>query len=353
MITELQALILGAVQGLTEFLPVSSSAHLVLVPWLFGWNDPGLAFDVALHLGSLLALMIYYWRQWLSMALSIVRPDPDSRRMLILLIVASVPGAIIGLLLEKQAETIFRSPILIASTLALMGVVLWIADVVGRRKKQMDNIYLGDAILIGLSQALAIIPGVSRSGATITTGRFLGIERQDAANFSFLMATPIIAGAGLHEMPKIMHGGINGIVVAGFVSSAVFSLIAIAALDQFRAHPNLQTVRMVPHRDRDFRRDGVLESQRVKPSHPATASKRHHRHSRAFQIGFAMAVANTIIGATQPVLTRYAAVRLDPILFCAAVTTIAAMCALPVMYYRGELAMLFDRRYRRGSSRCR
>jgi len=233
MITELQALILGAVQGLTEFLPVSSSAHLVLVPWLFGWNDPGLAFDVALHLGSLLALLIYYWRQWLSMVLSIVRPDPDSRRLLILLIVASVPGAVIGLLLEKQAETIFRSPILIAGTLAVMGVVLWIADVMGRRKKTMDNIYLGDAILIGLSQALAIIPGVSRSGSTITTGRILGIERQDAANFSFLMATPIIAGAGLHEMPKIMHGGINGIVVAGFVSSAVFSLIAIAALVSF------------------------------------------------------------------------------------------------------------------------
>jgi undecaprenyl-diphosphatase len=114
-----------------------------------------------------------------------------------------------------------------------MGVVLWSADVMGRRKKKMDNIYLGDAILIGLSQALAIIPGVSRSGATITTGRILGIERQDAANFSFLMATPIIAGAGLHEMPKIMHGGINGIVVAGFVSSAVFSLIAIAALISF------------------------------------------------------------------------------------------------------------------------
>ncbi len=233
MTTELQAFILGAVQGLTEFLPVSSSAHLVLVPWLFGWNDPGLAFDVALHLGSLLALLIYYGRQWLSMALSIVRPDPDSRRLLILLIVASVPGAVIGLLLEKQAETIFRSPILIAGTLAVMGVVLWVADVMGRRKKKMDNIYLGDAILIGLSQALAIIPGVSRSGSTITTGRILGIERQDAANFSFLMATPIIAGAGLHEMPKIMHGGINGIVVAGFVSSAVFSLIAIAALVSF------------------------------------------------------------------------------------------------------------------------
>src|SRR5271166_5283361 len=132
MITELQALILGAIQGLTEFLPISSSAHLILFPWLLGWNDPGLAFDVALHLGSLLALLIYYWREWLAMALSIVRPDPPSRRLLMLLLVASIPGAVIGLLLEKQAETIFRSPLLIACTLGLMGIVLWGADVMGR-----------------------------------------------------------------------------------------------------------------------------------------------------------------------------------------------------------------------------
>jgi undecaprenyl-diphosphatase len=233
MITELQALILGATQGLTEFLPVSSSAHLVLLPWLFGWNDPGLAFDVALHLGSLLALLTYYWREWMTMALSLVRPDPTSRRLLMLLVVASIPGAIIGLLLEKEAETIFRSPILIAGTLGIMGLALWVADVIGRNAKKMDHLTLGNAVLIGLSQALAIIPGVSRSGATITTARILGIERQDAANFSFLMATPIIAGAGLHEMPKIVHGGINAVVIGGFVSSAIFSLVAIAALVQF------------------------------------------------------------------------------------------------------------------------
>ena len=233
MTTELQALVLGAVQGLTEFLPVSSSAHLVLVPWLFGWEDPGLAFDVALHLGTLLALLIYYRREWLAMALSVARPDPVSRRLLILLIVASIPGAVIGLLLEKQAETIFRSPMLIACTLALMGVVLWVADARAGEAKRMDHLTMGDAVLIGLSQALAIIPGVSSSGSTITAGRILGVARQDAANFSFLMATPIIAGAGLHEMPKIIHGGIDGVVVAGFVSSAIFSLMAIAALVRF------------------------------------------------------------------------------------------------------------------------
>jgi len=233
MTTELQALILGAVQGLTEFLPVSSSAHLVLLPWLFGWEDPGLAFDVALHLGTLLALLIYYWREWLAMAFSVVRPDPPSRRLLILLIVASIPGAVIGLLFEKQAETIFRSPLLIACTLALMGVVLWAADVMGRETKKMDNLTFSDAILVGLSQALAIIPGVSRSGSTITTGRILGVARQDAANFSFLMATPIIAGAGLHEAPKILHAGINAAVISGFASSAIFGLMAIAALVRF------------------------------------------------------------------------------------------------------------------------
>jgi undecaprenyl-diphosphatase len=233
MITESQALILGAVQGLTEFLPVSSSAHLVLVPWLFGWEDPGLAFDVALHLGSLLALLIYYWREWVTMALSVVRPDPASRRLLMLLIVASVPGAVIGLLFEKQAETVFRSPTLIACTLAVMGVVLWVADTRGGDSRTIDRLTFRDAILIGLSQALAIIPGVSRSGSTITVGRILGVARQDAANFSFLMATPIIAGAGLHEMPKIVHGGINGVVIAGFVSSAIFSLLAIGALVRF------------------------------------------------------------------------------------------------------------------------
>ena len=233
MITEFQAFILGMVQGLTEFLPVSSSAHLVLVPWLLGWNDPGLAFDVALHLGTLLALLIYYWREWANMMLSIVRPDPASRRLLMLLIVASIPGAIIGLLLEKQAETVFRSPALIACTLALMGLVLWIADVKAPQHKDMAGLGFGDAILIGLSQALAIIPGVSRSGSTITAGRILGVAREDAANFSFLMATPIIAGAGLHEAPKILHAGINSTVILGFVSSAIFGVIAIAALVKF------------------------------------------------------------------------------------------------------------------------
>ncbi len=192
-----------------------------------------MAFDVALHLGTLLALLIYYWREWLDMGMSLADGRPLPRRLLYLLVVASVPGAIIGVLLEKQAETIFRSPVLIAITLAVMGILLWAADWIGSKKRKIEDISLLDALLIGLSQALAIIPGVSRSGATITTARLLGIDRADAANFSFLMATPIIAGAGMLELHKFLHAGLTAQLGWGFVASAAFGIAAIAGLLSF------------------------------------------------------------------------------------------------------------------------
>ena len=233
MFSSFQALVLGAVQGLTEFLPVSSSAHLILIPWLLNWEDPGLAFDVALHLGTLLALLIYYWQTWIKLIGSLMNNDLASRRLLFLLILASVPGAIIGLLLEKQAETIFRSPLLIASTMAVLGVVLWLVDKLSRARRQVSDFTAADALLIGLSQALAIVPGVSRSGATITMARALRIEREDAANFSFLMATPIIAGAGSLEARKLVAAGMHAPVVWGFLASALFGVAAIAGLIRF------------------------------------------------------------------------------------------------------------------------
>jgi undecaprenyl-diphosphatase len=235
MLSIFQAIVLGAVQGLTEFLPVSSSAHLIIVPWLFRWEDPGLAFDVALHLGTLLALLAYYWREWLEMGLSLAGGKGRSieRRLLLLLIVASVPGAIIGVLLEKQAETIFRSPLLIATTMAILGLLLWLADWIGSKKRKMQDLTVLDALVIGLSQALAIIPGVSRSGATITTARILGIDRADSANFSFLMATPIIAGAGMLEARKLLHTGLAAQLGWGFTASAIFGVLAIAGLLSF------------------------------------------------------------------------------------------------------------------------
>jgi undecaprenyl-diphosphatase len=233
MVQKLQALILGTVQGLTEFLPVSSSAHLVLVPWLLKWHDQGLAFDVALHLGTLMALLIYYWRYWLAMAASLVNGDRPQRRLLSLLVTASVPGAIIGLIFEKQAETIFRSPMLIATALALLGFALWIFDRIEPQKRSMAEMTYLDALLIGLSQAFAIVPGVSRSGSTITMARIVRLRREDAANFSFLMATPIIAGAGLVEGRHLVTSGISHELWIGFAAAAVFGLIAIAGLIRF------------------------------------------------------------------------------------------------------------------------
>ena len=228
-----EAIVLGAVQGLAEFLPISSSAHLVLVPWLFRWTDPGLVFDVALHLGTLLALLIYYWRDWVAMVASLFNGDRERRRLLMMLIVASIPGAVIGMLFEKQADTTFRSPLLIAIALAALGIVLWVVDRGAPQSRKINDVTLGDALLIGFSQAFAIFPGVSRSGSTITAGRLLRLERADAANFSFLMATPIIAGAGFFEGRHLIHEGVTSDVVAGFVTAALFGIIAIAGLIRF------------------------------------------------------------------------------------------------------------------------
>jgi undecaprenyl-diphosphatase len=230
MFSTFHAAILGIVQGLTEFLPVSSSAHLTLIPWFFGWTDPGLAFDVALHLGSLLALLIYYRQDWILIINGAITGEARGRRLLFLLMAASIPGAIFGFLFEKQAETVFRSPLLIACTLAILGLALWIADVKSSEKRDLDEIRMTDALLIGVAQAFALIPGVSRSGATITVARALGINRQDAANFSFLMSAPIIAGAGLLKAHEFLRAGVTAVLTAGFVTSAVFSLLAIAVL---------------------------------------------------------------------------------------------------------------------------
>lgn len=231
--SEFQAIVLGAVQGLAEFLPISSSAHLILVPWLLRWNDPGLVFDVALHLGTLVALLIYYWRDWLLMGASLFNGDRDRRHLLLMLIVASVPGALIGVFFEKQADTTFRSPLLIAIALALLGIGLWMSDRHAPQTRKIDEVTFRDALLIGFSQAFALIPGVSRSGSTITTARLLRLERADAANFSFLMATPIIAGAGLFEGRHLIHEGITSDVVAGFITAAIFGIIAIVGLIRF------------------------------------------------------------------------------------------------------------------------
>src|SRR5207248_7369269 len=172
-----QAIVFGAVQGFTEFLPVSSTAHLILLPWFLGWPDPGLSFDVALHLGTLVALLIYFRADWIALiesALGILkgRTQAPNARMVMLIIAATIPGAIAGALFEHKVEEALRAPQIIALMLIAMALVLAVAEIIGHRKKNLDEISWGDAITVGIAQAFAIIPGVSRSGVTITAGLF-------------------------------------------------------------------------------------------------------------------------------------------------------------------------------------
>ena len=236
--TTAQAIVLGILQGLGEFLPISSSGHLIVVPWLLGWPEHGLAFDVALHLGTLFAVLFAFAADWGRLVSSAARcawrgkpfAEPEAR-LLWLLALASIPGGVAGLLLDRWAETVFRSPGLVAVTMAVMGAVLFAADrraaPSGPGAEQMKVL---DAVLIGLAQALAIVPGVSRSGATISAALFLRYRREEAARFSFLLATPITAGAALVKVPQLVHSADLAVVLPGMAAAAVFGFLAIRFL---------------------------------------------------------------------------------------------------------------------------
>jgi undecaprenyl-diphosphatase len=235
--TTVQAIFLGMVQGLGEFLPISSSGHLVVVPWLLGWPEHGLSFDVALHVGTLAAVLYAFFEDWRRMLAAGIRgtlsgrpfADPDSR-LLWLLAAASVPGALAGMLFEDRAESVFRSPALVAAAMALMGIVLLLADRSARGTAEARAVTLRDALLIGAAQALAIVPGVSRSGATISMGLLLGYRREEAARFSFLLATPIVVGAAALKSRYLFAPGLGVQVLAGMVSAAVFGFASIRFL---------------------------------------------------------------------------------------------------------------------------
>lgn len=233
------AFVLGLVQGLGEFLPISSSAHLIITPWLFKWQDPGLGFDVALNTGTLFAALLYFRGDvlllikgfWHSLFKSTRNLENNIYQKLSwLLVIASVPGAIIGKLLEKYAEHALRSPLLVAITLAVMGVILFLADQYGKKDKNLDRITKGDALALGFSQALALIPGVSRSGATMTLGLGLGFKRTDAARFSFLMLMPISFGAAIFKFKDFHTGVTTPELIVGFLTSAVVGYLAIKFL---------------------------------------------------------------------------------------------------------------------------
>ena len=240
--TILQALILGIVQGFTELLPISSSAHLALTPWLLGWPDHGLAFDVALHLGTLIAIVAYFqdeWRRLFSAAVSLLRKrraETDEEKRVVFLVIATIPAGLAGLLLEDAAETIFRSPALIATNLIVLGVLLWAVDRFMSRERGMESMGWKDAMAIGLAQCLALVPGVSRSGSTITAGRALKLTRESAAVFSFLLSMPITLAAIVFKLPDAVREAESLAPMAvGVVAAAVSAWVAIAVLLKYVA----------------------------------------------------------------------------------------------------------------------
>ena len=222
--TLLQAIVYGVVQGLGEFLPISSSAHLVLVPWFFGWTDPGLTFDVALHVGTLVAVVAYFWRDWVRLIVKgFTEATSSDGRLFWYLVVATIPGAVAGFLLEKKAETIFRAPLLIAAMLVIMGLLLYAADRWGSKRKDIKRITLPASLWIGICQMAAIIPGVSRSGVTMTAGLSAGLTREGTARFSFLLSTPIILGAALAKLPHLFST--PSVITADFVVGVIVSCV--------------------------------------------------------------------------------------------------------------------------------
>ncbi|HET7688908.1 MAG TPA: undecaprenyl-diphosphate phosphatase [Nocardioidaceae bacterium] len=213
MLDYLKAAVLGIIQGLTEFLPISSSAHLRIFPELFGWGDPGAAFTAVVQIGTELAVLLYFRKDIWRIASAWVRSlfDPSVRggldaRMGWFIIVGSLPIVCLGILLKDVIEQDFRSLWIIGTTLIVLGVVLGVADHVSRSDRTIERMTLRHAVLLGLAQACALVPGVSRSGATISMGRFLGYEREAATRFAFLLAIPAVVGAGLFELPEIPHG---------------------------------------------------------------------------------------------------------------------------------------------------
>jgi len=234
-----QALILGIVQGLTEFLPISSSGHLIVVPALLGWDDPfitSLAFSVMLHVGTLAALLVYFRRDWLRIVpagLATLRDRSfagvEDRRLAWVLAAATVPAIFAGLLLNDLADTAFREPRLVAVTLVIGAAILWLADRNGRRDRTIRDVGFGTAFGIGLAQAAALVPGISRSGISISAGLAAGLDRESAARFSFLLATPITALAGAYEAFRLVSGD------AGVDLAAQASTLAIGVATAFVA----------------------------------------------------------------------------------------------------------------------
>lgn len=237
----LQAIILGVVQGLTELLPISSSAHLYLIPWVFEWtNSPSFveafeAFDVALHAGTLLAIVLFFFKDWIKLIVGGVnrvfkKEKTFEGKMFWYLVLATIPGGAIGFLLDHFLEGVLTTPIIIGTALIVMGILLYIVDKKAKSDTEFEDMTLKQTFLIGLSQALAFIPGVSRSGITMTMGRTLGIKRESVAKYSFLLSTPIVAGATLYKFKDFV---INIPFFIGIFTSFIVGIFVIKFLMEY------------------------------------------------------------------------------------------------------------------------
>lgn len=228
-----QAIMMGIIQGIGEFLPISSSGHLVLAPWLFDWEVPGLTFDVALHMGTLIAVLAYFWRDWIDLFnAALTGRDKEKRKIFWFLVIASIPAVIVGLSLKDILENVFRSPLVIGIMLIVFAVLLYLADS-KKQIRRLDSMTAGDAIIIGIAQAIALIPGVSRAGITMTAARWFSFTREEAARFSFLLSTPVIFGAGVIELSGANLAEINFPFILGVVVSGIVGLLSISLILKF------------------------------------------------------------------------------------------------------------------------
>jgi undecaprenyl-diphosphatase len=233
-----QVIVLALVQGLTEFLPVSSTAHLYLTSWLLGWQIEALDFDIALHIGTLLAVIVYFFKDWVQIVAQGfgigIGGDNELKRnqmLLWLLAIATIPVGVFGLVFNKQAETVWRTPYVMGVMLVTVGLLMWFAENASRKHRDLAGVNLIDAVVIGMAQALAIVPGTSRSGVTITAGLFRDFSRESAARFSFLLSTPAIAaaaGKALYDMNK--QGGLAGILTTNFIVGVLVSAVTGCAV---------------------------------------------------------------------------------------------------------------------------
>lgn len=241
----IRSFIIGGVQGISEFLPISSSGHLVLIPYVFKWDYNGLSFDVALHFGTVIALVAYFWKDWMRIIKSGVwskesgdKSDTGTqypKNLLWQIIVATIPAAIVGFLANDFIDKTFHSSdklgmLVIAINLALFGLILWYIDRTSKKSLEIKNITYKKSFMVGLAQTLALIPGVSRSGITITMSRALGLNRESAARFSFLLATPAMVGAFILKFKDISANDMNPVFIVGVISSTIFSFLAIRFL---------------------------------------------------------------------------------------------------------------------------